>query len=137
MSDSSRYSALLARILLAVLFLYSGVMKIAMFSQILPLMQAKGFPLPGMSLGIAVAVELIGAALLIAGYQARLAAWALFIYLIPTTLVFHNFWAAQGMEHQTQLVNFLKNLAIMGGLLMIAAAGPGALSLGRPAAESR
>jgi putative oxidoreductase len=137
MNDSSRYTSLVGRIFLSIVFLLSGVMKITAFSQILPMMQAKGFPLPGVSLGIAAAVELIGAALLITGYQARLSAWVLFVYLIVATFVFHNFWAAQGMEQQTQLINFLKNVAIMGGLLMVAAFGPGRLALGNSASESR
>lgn len=137
MNDSSRYTSLLGRILLSIVFLLSGVMKITAFSQILPVMQAKGFPLPGVSLGIAAAIELIGAALLITGYQARISAWVLLVYLIIATFVFHNFWAAQGMEQQTQLINFLKNVAIMGGLLMVAAFGPGRLALGNPDSESR
>jgi putative oxidoreductase len=136
MNDSSRYISLFARILLSIVFLLSGVMKFAMFSQMVPLMQTKGFPLPPVSLGIAAAVEVIGALLLITGYRARVGAWVLFVYLIPATLVFHNFWAFQGMEQQAQMVNFLKNLAIMGGLLMIAAFGPGKLSIGNRAAES-
>jgi putative oxidoreductase len=137
MNDSSRYTSLIGRILLSIVFLLSGVMKVTAFSQMLPFMQAKGFPLPGVCLGIAAAIELIGAALLITGYQARLSAWVLLVYLIVATVVFHNFWAAKGMEQQTQLINFLKNLAIMGGLLMVAAFGPGRLALGNRASESR
>jgi putative oxidoreductase len=71
----------------------------------------------------------------------------LFLYLIPTTLLFHNFWALQGIERQDNMAHFLKNLAIMGGLLVLAANGAGAHSVDaranrkvvggfRPAAEN-
>ena len=52
----------------------------------------------------------------------------LFLYLIPTTYFFHNFWAAQGRRSKPQMVNFLKNVAIMGGLLVLAVNGAGANS---------
>jgi hypothetical protein len=69
----------------------------------------------------------------------------LFLYLIPTTLIFHNFWAFTGIAMQTQLVNFLKNLSIMGGLLLAAAYDDAALvaeraavgAIGSPAAPLR
>ena len=58
----------------------------------------------------------------------RLAGAGLILFLIPTTLIFHNFWAQSGMEAQNQMAHFLKNIAIMGGLLMLMAFGPGPLS---------
>jgi len=51
------------------------------------------------------------------------------LYLIPTTLIFHNFWAFHGVEHQNQMMHFLKNVAIMGGLLEFYAVGAGSLSV--------
>jgi len=51
------------------------------------------------------------------------------VFLVPVTLVFHNFWAYQGAEAQLQTIQFLKNVSIGGGLLAIFAAGPGALSV--------
>jgi putative oxidoreductase len=53
----------------------------------------------------------------------------LFLYIIPTTYFFHNFWTMTGMDQQNNLAHFLKNLAIMGGLLLLAANGPGGYSL--------
>ncbi|HYT56152.1 MAG TPA: DoxX family protein, partial [Verrucomicrobiae bacterium] len=64
---------------------------------------------------------------------ARWGALLLFLYLIPVTLIFHNFWAYSGIEMQTQLVNFLKNLSIMGGLLLVAAYQDTALTAERAA----
>lgn len=51
------------------------------------------------------------------------------MFLVPVTLVFHDFWAAQGAEVQAQMIQFLKNVAMGGGLLAIVAAGPGAFSV--------
>ena len=72
-----------------------------------------------------------GALMLIVGYRARLAAVVMFLFLIPVTLVFHNFWAVPAAEVQMQTINFLKNLSIMGGMLCIAAFGAGRYSLDR------
>ncbi|MFZ0634524.1 MAG: DoxX family protein [Candidatus Acidiferrales bacterium] len=137
MNDSSRYTMLFARILLSVVFLVSGTLKIVGFNTMVGYAAAVGLPLPAVSLAIAAAIELIGGVMLLTGYKARVAAWVLFAYLIPTTLLFHHFWAIRGPEQLTQMVNFLKNLAIMGGLLVVTSAGPGRLSLGNPATESR
>jgi putative oxidoreductase len=137
MTDTNRFTALFARILLGVVFLASGAMKIAGFSMVVGFATAKGLPFPAVSIALAAAIEIAGAALLFLGYRARLASFVLFLYLIPTTFIFHNFWAAHGVEAQMQLVNFLKNAAIMGGLLMVASAGPGRIALGEPATQSR
>ena len=53
------------------------------------------------------------------GIRPREVGWLLFLYLIPVTLMFHNFWASQGKEQTSQLVNFLKNVGLMGGLLLV------------------
>lgn len=74
-------------------------------------------------------VELGGGLALLFGYQARLAAALLALWLVPVTLTFHNFWAFHGPDQQAQVVNFLKNLAIIGGLLRLASDGAGAISL--------
>jgi putative oxidoreductase len=60
----------------------------------------------------------------IVGYRTDLSALAVFLYLIPVTLVFHAFWGVPGPEAKMQLINFLKNLSIMGGLLSVAASSP-------------
>ncbi len=66
---------------------------------------------------------------LLVGWHTRIAAGILFLYLIPVTLTFHNFWAYSGSMRQTQMINFLKNLAIMGGLLEFCAVGAFAMSM--------
>lgn len=127
-----RYASLLGRILLSAIFIIAGLMKIFGWSGTAAYMASKGMPLIPLFLALTILVETGGGLALLVGFRARLAALALFLFLIPTTLIFHNFWALEGAARGAQQTNFLKNLAIMGGLLMVAAFGPGPLSLDRP-----
>jgi len=77
----------------------------------------------------AACVELIGGLSLLLGVGASAGAVLLAVYLIPTTLVFHDFWRVAGPDRQMQMIQFMKNLAIEGGLLYPAVFGAGALSL--------
>jgi putative oxidoreductase len=128
-NSSDGITPLAGRFLLSVLFLVSGFFKVAGYSQMVGFAAAKGLPLPGVSIACAAAVELLGGLAILTGFHTRVTAWLLFLYVIPTTLLFHNFWAMQGMEQQDNMIHFLKNLGIMGGLLILAANGPGAYSL--------
>jgi putative oxidoreductase len=128
-NSSGSFTPLAGRILMSVIFLISGVFKVAGYSQIVGYAAAKGLPLPGVAIACAIVVELGCGLAILAGFQTRIAAWLLILYLVPVTFFFHNFWAVQGMEQQTQMVNFLKNFAIMGGLAILAANGPGAYSV--------
>jgi putative oxidoreductase len=78
---------------------------------------------------LAILVEVLGGLSVILGYKARLGAVVLALYLIPVTLVFHHFWTFEGAAMQNQMQHFMKNLTIIGGLLTLAAAGAGRLSL--------
>lgn len=119
-----------SRFLLALIFILSGFSKITSFSQNVGYAASQGLPLPQIGVAAALAVELIGGLALLAGFYTRSAAIALFLYLIPTTLVFHvQNLGAPGQEGQMQLIQMLKNLAIMGGLLKMAIDGAGAFSL--------
>ena len=81
-------------------------------------------------LAVAAIIELGGSICLITGHQARMAAFVLFLYMIAVTVIFHNYWAASGNLAGIQETQFRKNLAIMGGLLVLAYSGPGRYSLG-------
>lgn len=124
-------TSLLGRLLISPIFLFSGITKIAMYSHIVGFSAAKGIPMPGVAIALAAAVEISGGLAVLLGFQARAAAWLLFLYLIPATLIFHNFWASSGAEHQEQMLNFMKNVTIMGGLLILAANGAGGYSVDR------
>lgn len=80
-------------------------------------------------LAIALLIEAAGVLCLILGWQARAAAFVMFIYLAVVSVLLHNFWAGQGATAGAMQTQFFKNLAIMGGLMMIAAYGPGRWSV--------
>jgi len=113
------------------IFLVSAYAKLAEWNGSVQMMQAKGLPAPAALLAVAVLIEGLGGLAILTGLFARAAAWTLFLYLIPVTLVFHSFWNVGMAQQNMQLVNFLKNLAIMGGLALLATYGPGRLSIGR------
>ena len=123
------YAPPVGRVLLSAIFLSAGAMKLLDWNHTADLMASKGLPLVPLLLPLAALTELIAGLSLLLGWHARLGALALFLFLIPTTLVFHNFWAVTGPEQQNQMQHFLKNLAIMGGLLVVVGLGPGRCSL--------
>ena len=124
-----RYATLAARILLSQIFLLSGVMKVLDPEGTAADMEKRGMFWVPFFLWSAAAVELGAGLALLLGYKARLAALALFLFLIPVTLVFHNFWTYPPEEQKVQMLFFLHNLTLMGGLLLVLAFGPGPLSL--------
>lgn len=120
---------LAGRLLIALLFLISGSGLIATFRGISSDMAVAGIPIPGLLLGVTIALWLSGGACLFLGWRARLAAGAIFIAMIPITVVFHAPWGADPLQFQNKLNHFLMNLAIMGGLLQVVGFGPGPFSL--------
>jgi putative oxidoreductase len=120
-----RWLTLLGRILLSLIFILSGLGKIGDWSGTAGSMAAKGRVAVPFFLTMAILFELGGGLTVLLGFKARLGAWALVFYLIPVSLIFHNFWAFTGAEQRMQVINFLKNHAIMGGLLLVALRGAG------------
>ena len=123
--------ALAGRILIALIFVISGYGKIAGFEGVAGYIGSKGLPMPEVLAALTVALELGGGILLILGYQTRWVALAFFLWLIPTTFIFHKFWGIDPKTAQQMQIHFLKNVSIMGGMLMLVAFGPGAWSLDR------
>jgi putative oxidoreductase len=124
MSKSNDYVALAGRVLMAVLFLMSGLGKIAAPAATQGFIAAVGLPAPEASYFGAVAVEVMGALLLVFGFQVRAAAIVMAVFTFVTALVFHKNFA-----DQNQMIHFMKNIAIVGGLLQVAAFGAGRFSL--------
>ena len=121
----SAYLSLLGRVLLGLIFLMSGINKIADPAGTQQYMTAMGMTWMTTLFYLgAVAVELAGSLSLLLGYRARAGAWLLFLFLIPTTLIFHTHFA-----DPNQMIHFLKNLSVMGGLLYVAVYGAGRLSI--------
>jgi len=119
-------AALVGRIMIALIFLQSGIEKFVHYSGTLGYMTKAGLPFPQVLLVVSAVVEIGCALALVTGWKARLGALGLVIWMIPVTLIFHN--PAAGGD---AMIHFMKNVAITGGLLMVFAAGPGAWSLGR------
>ena len=76
-------------------------------------------------LGVSVAFEILGGLLILLGIQVRFGAFLLIAFLIPATLLFHNFWVLESPERDLQMLNFMKNMGILGGLLLLLAYGKG------------
>lgn len=123
-APSLAYAAIPGRLLLSAIFLMSGIGKLTHLSGMAAMVHMN----PAL-LAIAGVVEVAGGAMVLLGLWPRLGALALFLFLIPTTLMFHNFWAAPAEQFMNQQSHFLKNLAVMGGLLMVIAYGSGPLSI--------
>jgi putative oxidoreductase len=120
----NRYFPLIGRVLIGLPFAMSGLGKLAAFGPTTGMIAAVGLPLPPLAFIVAVALELGGGILLIAGYQVRPVALALAVFCVATGVAFHGNFA-----DQNQMIHFLKNVMMAGGLLQIAAFGAGALSL--------
>jgi len=128
-NSSTSIVPLIGRILLSGVFILGGIGKIFGFSMEEGFVVAKHLPLPAVALGIALIIELAGGLAILAGLYTRFTAWIVFLYMIPTTFLFHNFWAMQGPDRLDGMIHFEKNLAIMGGLLILATFGAGAYSV--------
>lgn len=131
---------LLARILLATIFLMSALgNKIPNYNAVAEFMGSEGVPEPKVLLAGAIACLLLGGVSLVLGLYARVGAFLLLVFLLLATYYFHDFWTfADPKAQQEQMIQFLKNLGLMGGMLFIVANGPGPMSLDarrpRPAA---
>ena len=126
--------ALLGRILLSVIFLTSAYSKILGWEGNVAYVATKHITNPllvSLMLGGAAVIELGGALCLLTGFQTRIAGIAMVLYLTAVNVIFHNFWALSGNSAGINLTHFEMNLAIMGGLLVVAAFGPGKFALGK------
>ncbi|MGH9745409.1 MAG: DoxX family protein [Candidatus Acidiferrales bacterium] len=137
MNSSHNVTVLSGRILLSAILLLSGVNKIFAFKMYTGWAAGAHLPLPPVAIAVAAAIEILGGLAIITGFQTKLAAWVVFLYLIPTTFLFHNFWTMDGMNRIDNQVHFLKNVAIMGGLLILAANGAGGASIDAARASKR
>lgn len=130
----SRYNdvvLLIARLLMMLLFLIFGWQKLIAFGPSVDYMTAAGAPLPLLSAIIAVVMELGAGALIALGFYTRPLALLMALYTLGTALIAHHYWTMSGMEQYANMINFYKNISIIGGLLLLALTGPGKFSLDR------
>ena len=120
--------SLAGRVLLALLFVPAGFGKIAGFAGTAGYIASKGVPLPEVAAAIAIAVELGLGLLLLVGWQTRWAALGIAVFTAVITFIFHNYWAVPAEQMMQQQQAFFKNIAVVGGLLLVVAFGAGAWS---------
>jgi putative oxidoreductase len=120
---------LVGRVLLGALFLVAGIRKIMFYSGSVAYFTKLGFPAPEVMAVLAILIEVGGAALLILGWQTRRISWLLVLFTIIATAMAHRFWEFDAPQYANQMNHFLKNAAIVGGLLYVAVLGAGKLSV--------
>jgi len=119
-----------ARLLISAIFVQGALGKITGWSGQAEYMASHGMRFIPPLLAAALVIEVLGTVALLTGYQARAAAFAMFLYLGIVSAMLHNFWALSGMSAGANQTAFMKNLGIMGGLLLISAFGPGRWAIG-------
>jgi putative oxidoreductase len=129
MGAIKQYGPLVGRILLAAIFIWAGLGKLGGFAGTVGYIQSAGLPAAQLLAVIAIIIELGGGLLLVLGWKARWAAAALFVFVLLAAIFFHAFWAAPADQAYMQQIQFMKNLAIMGGLLYVVVHGSGPSSL--------
>ncbi|WP_414446819.1 DoxX family protein [Burkholderia sp. 22PA0099] len=122
---------LVARVLMMVLFVMFGWQKLTGFSGTVAYMGSTGVPAPMLAAAVAVVMEFVAGVLIVLGFWTRPVALLLALYTLGTAFIGHHYWTMSGMEHYANLINFYKNVSIVGGLLVLAVAGPGRFSIDR------
>lgn len=124
LSYLQRIASLIGRVLLSLIFIVSGLSKVADPAGTIGYISSVNAPMPEVAYGIAVFVELVLGFALLVGYQARLAATVIAVFTLMAAFLFHNNFA-----DQIQMIMFMKNITIAGGLLLIVAHGAGGFSV--------
>jgi putative oxidoreductase len=120
----------LGRLLLCTIFFLAGVgNKIPRFSDVAKIMESVGVPAPQFLLAGAIVFLVVGSLSVVVGYKARIGAVLLLTFLVLASYYFHTFWKLEGQARQEQMIQFMKNLSMMGAMLFIVANGSGPMSL--------
>lgn len=122
---------LLARILLMALFVLFGFSKLTDYAGTTAYMVAEGLPLPALAAAVVIAMEFFVGLAIVLGFWTRPLALLLALYTLGTALIGHHYWTMAGAERMANMINFYKNLSIIGGLLLLCLTGPGRYSVDR------
>lgn len=122
---------LLARVLLMLLFVLFGWSKLTDFAGTTAYMASEGLPLPMLAAAVVIAMEFVVGLAIMLGIFTRPLALLMALYTLGTALVGHHFWTMAGAERAANMINFYKNLSIIGGLLLLCLTGPGKYSIDR------
>ncbi len=121
--------ALVGRILLALIFVTSGFSKISGFDGTVGYIASKGLPMASVVAVLTILIELGGGLAVVFGFLTRWASLALAVFTVLAAILFHAYWAVPAEQVMMQQINFWKNISIAGGFLVLAAFGPGAISI--------
>ena len=122
---------LIARVLLMVLFVIFGWSKLTGFSGTVGYMAAQGVPLPEVSAVIAVVAEFFLGIAIVIGFYTRPVALLLAVYTLATAMIGHHYWTMVDGARMENMINFYKNVSIVGGLLLLSVTGAGKYSIDR------
>lgn len=120
---------LLGRALISAIFIVAGIRKALFYAGTVGYFTKLGFPMPEAMVVLAIVVEVIGGIFLLIGFKTRMTAWLLFLLTVIATFAAHRFWEFEPAQFNNQLNHFLKNMAVLGGLVYCAAYGPGRSSV--------
>ena len=121
--------SLIGRLLFVALFLPAGIGKLTGFSGTVGYIASVGLPAPALGAALALAVEILGSLALLAGYGTRIAALVLALFTLVASFFFHAYWGVPAAQQFVTQLLFMKNIAVVGGLLVLAANGAGGWSL--------
>lgn len=126
----NQWGPVVGRVLLGLIFLMSGFGKITGFAGQVAYAAKSGVPLAEVAIAVSIVAEIGGALMIMLGWKARIGAAILFVWMIPVSLYMHAFWGIEDATwKQIHTIMFMKNLAMMGGMLLIMGLGSGPKSL--------
>lgn len=131
MERLARWAQAVGRIAIGVMFVWSGAGKFGAIPDTVGYMQAYGMPASPALAWVAALIEFVGGVMLIVGSKTRWAAAVLFVFTLVASVAFHAYWSAPAAEAMAQQIHFMKNVAIMGGLLLLFSYGSGSFAVGR------
>jgi putative oxidoreductase len=125
-----KFIPLIGRILFSFMFLSAGIHHLTSLSQVAGYAAASGVPAATAAVALSGIIAFLGGLSILLGYKAKLGGWLIVLFLVPVTLMMHNFWAVTDpMQSQMQMGMFMKNVGLLGGALMISYFGAGPVSI--------